>query len=284
VGGSEPDGPSPRCSSPSRSEEQAAASASRVAPPSLICSSCSARSSASSFGTSGADARPDLGGLEVAPEARPEAGQELTDADLDRSVEIIRQRVDKIGVSEPEIRRQEPDQIVVDLAGVFDAQRASSVIGQTAQLEFFDLQGESCPSPPTQQQPCRGRHTALTAEEDARGRPREWYSTARKSACWAPPTKEELLQQVGRRGARGSSPSSLNPPCSPGSVTNATSAAISVPGGVSRATWYYLHASPTTRRTRFRATGATQTRTERARTSIRRGQPASSSTSPTRAK
>jgi preprotein translocase subunit SecD len=44
------------------------------------------------------------GGLEVVLEARPEAGQELTEDDLDRSVEIIRNRVDKIGVSEPEIR------------------------------------------------------------------------------------------------------------------------------------------------------------------------------------
>ena len=39
------------------------------------------------------------GGLEVVLEARPEAGQELTDEALDRSVEIIRQRVDKLGVS-----------------------------------------------------------------------------------------------------------------------------------------------------------------------------------------
>ena len=85
------------------------------------------------------------GGLEVVLEARPEAGQELTDADLDRSVEIIRQRVDKIGVSEPEIRKQEPNQIVVDLAGVFDAPRAAALIVQTAQLEFYDLQVDVYP-------------------------------------------------------------------------------------------------------------------------------------------
>ena len=82
------------------------------------------------------------GGLEVVLEARPEAGQELTEADLDRSVEIIRERVDRIGVSEPEIRTQDPNQIVVDLAGVFDAQRAAALIGQTAQLEFYDLQAD----------------------------------------------------------------------------------------------------------------------------------------------
>ena len=82
------------------------------------------------------------GGLEVVLEARPEAGQELTEEDLDRSVEIIRDRVDKIGVSEPEIRKQGDNQIVVDLAGVFDQGRAADIIGQTAQLEFYDLQGD----------------------------------------------------------------------------------------------------------------------------------------------
>ena len=46
------------------------------------------------------------GGLEVVLEARPESGDPLTEADLDRSVEIIRERIDKLGVSEPEVRKQ----------------------------------------------------------------------------------------------------------------------------------------------------------------------------------
>ena len=58
-------------------------------------------------------------------EARPEAGQELTDEDLDRSVEIIRQRVDKIGVSEPEIRSRSRTRSSSDLAGEVDPQRAA---------------------------------------------------------------------------------------------------------------------------------------------------------------
>jgi SecD/SecF fusion protein len=81
------------------------------------------------------------GGLEVTLQAvPPEPGQELTEEDLDRSVEIIRNRVDKLGVSEPEVRKQDPDQIAVALAGVFDVARASEIIGKTAKLELYDLQ------------------------------------------------------------------------------------------------------------------------------------------------
>jgi SecD/SecF fusion protein len=80
------------------------------------------------------------GGLEVVLDARPESGEELSDADLDRSVEIIRERIDKLGVSEPEVRKQEPDQIAVQLAGVFDTETAVEIIGKTAQLHLYDLQ------------------------------------------------------------------------------------------------------------------------------------------------
>ena len=85
------------------------------------------------------------GGLEVTLQAVPPRDRELTQEDLDRSVEIIRNRVDKIGVSEPEIRKQGDNQIVVGLAGVFDQARAADLIGQTAQLEFYDLAGHADP-------------------------------------------------------------------------------------------------------------------------------------------
>jgi SecD/SecF fusion protein len=80
------------------------------------------------------------GGLEVTLEADPEPGQELTREDLDRSVEIIRNRVDKLGVAEPEIRTQGDNQIVVDLPGVDNPQQVINILGQTAQLELYDLE------------------------------------------------------------------------------------------------------------------------------------------------
>ncbi|MEZ5169815.1 MAG: protein translocase subunit SecD [Acidimicrobiia bacterium] len=58
------------------------------------------------------------------------------DADgLDQAVDIIRQRVDALGVAEPEITR-EGDSIVVQLPGVKDRDKAEQLVGQTAELRF----------------------------------------------------------------------------------------------------------------------------------------------------
>src|SRR5947199_126333 len=80
------------------------------------------------------------GGLEVVLKAEPQKGQILDPGALDRSVSIMRSRVDKLGVSEPEIRKQGSNQIVIELAGVHDPARAAQIIGTTAQLELYDLE------------------------------------------------------------------------------------------------------------------------------------------------
>ncbi|MGH9189649.1 MAG: protein translocase subunit SecD, partial [Acidimicrobiales bacterium] len=54
---------------------------------------------------------------------------------LDQAIEIIRSRVDALGVAEPEIARQ-GETIIVQLPGIKDKDRALSVVGQTAQLLF----------------------------------------------------------------------------------------------------------------------------------------------------
>lgn len=59
---------------------------------------------------------------------------EAVDA-LDRSLEIVRNRVDQYGLSEPNITPSGDNRIVADLAGV-DAERARGLIGETALLEF----------------------------------------------------------------------------------------------------------------------------------------------------
>jgi SecD/SecF fusion protein len=82
------------------------------------------------------------GGLEVVLKAVPPKGHKITSEDLDRSVSIMRNRIDKLGVSEPEIRKQGSDQIVIQLAGVHDPKKAAELIGKTAQLELFDLEAD----------------------------------------------------------------------------------------------------------------------------------------------
>jgi len=54
---------------------------------------------------------------------------------LDQSIEIIRSRVDALGVAEPEIQRQ-GNSIIIELPGVKNQQRALQIVGQTAQLLF----------------------------------------------------------------------------------------------------------------------------------------------------
>ncbi|MCX7835668.1 MAG: protein translocase subunit SecD [bacterium] len=53
-----------------------------------------------------------------------------------RSLEILRNRIDQFGVSEPNITRQGDRRIVLELPGVQDPQRARDLIGKTALLEF----------------------------------------------------------------------------------------------------------------------------------------------------
>jgi SecD/SecF fusion protein len=82
------------------------------------------------------------GGLEVVLKAVPTRGQKLDADALNRSVTIIRNRIDKLGVSEPVVTKQGSNQISVQLPGVHDPNRAISIIGTTAQLELFDLEAD----------------------------------------------------------------------------------------------------------------------------------------------
>jgi SecD/SecF fusion protein len=79
------------------------------------------------------------GGVELVYQGQP-TGQvtEVTGEDIERSIEIIRERIDQFGVSEPEVSRLGTDQITVSLPDVDNAQRAIDQVGTTAQLFFYD--------------------------------------------------------------------------------------------------------------------------------------------------
>jgi protein-export membrane protein SecD len=61
--------------------------------------------------------------------------EDTNDETLDQAIDIIRTRVDALGVAEPEITRQ-GQTIVVSLPGVTDRERARELVGQTAELRF----------------------------------------------------------------------------------------------------------------------------------------------------
>jgi len=60
----------------------------------------------------------------------------LKDNAVRQALETIRNRIDQFGVSEPVIVKQGENQILVQLPGIEDPQRALDLIGRTAQLEF----------------------------------------------------------------------------------------------------------------------------------------------------
>ncbi|HEX3055843.1 MAG TPA: protein translocase subunit SecD [Gaiellaceae bacterium] len=82
------------------------------------------------------------GGLEVVLKAVPPKGQKVTPDGMTTAQEIVQSRIDKLGVSSPEVRKQGVDQIVVELAGVHDPAKAAALIGKTAQLQLFDFEAD----------------------------------------------------------------------------------------------------------------------------------------------
>ena len=82
------------------------------------------------------------GGLEVVLKAVPPKGHTLTLDDMNRSISIMQNRINKLGVSEPEIRKQGKDQIVIQIAGIHDPAAAAKLIGKTAQLMLFDFEND----------------------------------------------------------------------------------------------------------------------------------------------
>ena len=73
------------------------------------------------------------------------ANPDPTPEDVDRALEIVRDRVDSLGVAEPEISRVGEDSIQVGLPDVQDTSRAVDRVGDTAQLYFYDLEPNVIP-------------------------------------------------------------------------------------------------------------------------------------------
>ncbi|MHB8110444.1 MAG: protein translocase subunit SecD [Syntrophorhabdaceae bacterium] len=67
---------------------------------------------------------------------------------VNQALETIRNRIDQFGVSEPVIVKQGENQILVQLPGIKDPQRALELIGRTAQLEFKLVDDNANPSGP----------------------------------------------------------------------------------------------------------------------------------------
>jgi SecD/SecF fusion protein len=81
------------------------------------------------------------GGTQIVLEAR-DTEQVTVDGDtVDRTLEVLRRRVDQMGVSEPTLQRAGDRRVIVELPGVTDPDEAVAVIGRTAQLTFHPVLG-----------------------------------------------------------------------------------------------------------------------------------------------
>ncbi len=76
------------------------------------------------------------GNFQYLLELNPQEAKSIQDSATRQALETIRNRIDQFGVSEPVIAPQGENQILVQLPGIKDPQRAIELIGRTAQLEF----------------------------------------------------------------------------------------------------------------------------------------------------
>ena len=84
------------------------------------------------------------GGVELVYQGQPSAQTpKVTPDALQRAVDIMRSRVDQLGVAEPEIQTTGSDLITVGLPNVSDTARAENEVGTTAQLSFYDWEANA---------------------------------------------------------------------------------------------------------------------------------------------
>jgi SecD/SecF fusion protein len=81
------------------------------------------------------------GGTQIVLEAQDTPEQKVDSDTASRTLEVLRRRVDALGVSEPTLQRSGDRRIIVELPGVADPEQALSVIGRTAQLAFHPVLG-----------------------------------------------------------------------------------------------------------------------------------------------
>jgi len=101
------------------------------------------------------------GGVELVYQGRATAQSKVDSESLERAINIMRTRVDQLGVAQPEIQRSGADEIDVALPDVSNATRAQEEVGKTAQLQFYDWEPNVI-GPSGQKAPTEGTVTGDT--------------------------------------------------------------------------------------------------------------------------
>ena len=79
------------------------------------------------------------GGVSAQLEGSQTGGGNVSRQEMEQASDLIRQRIDRLGVAEPDVRVQGTNQIVVQIPGVENPKEVIDIIGQTAQLGFYQV-------------------------------------------------------------------------------------------------------------------------------------------------
>jgi hypothetical protein len=99
------------------------------------------------------------GGVSLIYKGVPTAQSKVNTESLNRAINIMRKRVDQIGVSDPEIQLYGANEINVSLPDVSNVKRAEEQVGKTAQLHFYEWEpnvigSEGTPAPSSRAATC----------------------------------------------------------------------------------------------------------------------------------
>jgi preprotein translocase subunit SecD len=92
------------------------------------------------------------GGVSAQLEGSQTGGGNVTRQEMEQASDLIRQRIDRLGVAEPDVRVQGTDQVVVQIPGVENPDEVIDIIGRTAQLGFYQvLASDQAPNTPNEE-------------------------------------------------------------------------------------------------------------------------------------
>ncbi|MBN1170765.1 MAG: protein translocase subunit SecD [Micromonosporaceae bacterium] len=143
------------------------------------------------------------GGTQIVLETRDGELAKATSETTDDALEVLRRRVDELGVAEPTLARSGERRIIVELPGVSDPKEAVEVIGRTAQLTFRPVLGlatdepeasptpdQLSPAPTSEASPAPSDASAFPTTPESPGTPAA--SASPEGA--APPDQEVVLE------------------------------------------------------------------------------------------
>jgi preprotein translocase subunit SecD len=107
-------------------------------------------------------------GTQIVLEAKDSPDRRVDGDTVARALEVLRRRVDQLGVAEPTLQRSGERRVIVELPGVYDPKEATEVIGRTAQLAFHPVLGVAEPDPekPATTEPPADSDELVLADED----------------------------------------------------------------------------------------------------------------------